>query len=123
MTDINAFIKEIEKTGFLSLEYEKRVEDDVKHTLKKCGGDGNTYSDEQKQLMVWYNYFFLNRGKPSTHIEALSTLSNEQLVSTMPNVFTKVISAAEEILQRTERKPSSVMQISLLNGQIKYPRN
>ena len=94
------FIKEIEKTGFLSSEYEKRVEDDVKHTLKKCGGDGNTYSDEQKQLMVWYNYFFLNRGKPSTHIEALSTLSNEQLVSTMPNVFTKVISAAEEILGR-----------------------
>lgn len=94
------FIKEIEEIGSLYSEYEKRVEDDVKHTLKKCGGDGNTYSDEQKQLMIWYNYFFLNRGKPSTHIEALSTLSNEQLVSTMPNVFTKVISAAEEILGR-----------------------
>lgn len=94
------FVKEIEEIGSLYSEYEKRVEDDVKHTLKKCGGDGNTYSDEQKQLMVWYNYFFLNRGKPSTHIEALSALSNEQLVSTMPNVFTKVISAAEEILGR-----------------------
>lgn len=94
------FVKEIEEIGLLYSEYKKRVEDDVKHTLKKCGGDGNTYSDEQKQLMVWYNYFFLNRGKPSTHIEALSALSNEQLVSTMPNVFTKVISAAEEILGR-----------------------
>ena len=94
------FVKEIEEIGLLYSEYEKRVEDDVKHTLKKCGGDGNTYSDEQKQLMVWYNYFFLNRGKPSTHIEALSALSNEHLLSTMPNVFTKVISAAEEILGR-----------------------
>ena len=54
--------------------------------------------------MVWYNYFFLNRGKPSTHIEALSAISNEQLVATMPEVFSKVISAAEEKLGRNSNE-------------------
>lgn len=98
------YVKEIEKSGIIYPEYEKRIEDDVKHTLKKCGGDGSTYSDEQKQLMVWYNYFFLNRGKPSTHIEALSAISNEQLVATMPEVFSKVISAAEEKLGRNSNE-------------------
>lgn len=45
----------------------KRIESDVHATLKDEGGDGSTYSQDEKELMIWYNYFFLNRGKPTTH--------------------------------------------------------
>ncbi len=45
----------------------KRIESDVQVTLKDEGGDGSTYNDDEKELMIWYNYFFLNRGKPTTH--------------------------------------------------------
>lgn len=93
------YIKDIETSAISYSEYNTRVTDDVRHTLKDCGGDGNTYSDEQKKLMVWYTYFFLNRGKPSTHIEALSKIGDERLVSSMPLVFEKMIFAAEKALK------------------------
>lgn len=45
----------------------KRIKSDLRATLKDEGGDGSTYSLIEKELMIWYNYFFLNRGKPTTH--------------------------------------------------------
>lgn len=93
------FIKDIESFGMSYQEYKDRITDDVRHTLKDCGGDGHTYSEKQRMLMVWYAYFFLNRGKPSTHIEALSKISDEKLISTMPNVFKQLISASENLLK------------------------
>lgn len=82
-------------------EYTERIENDVHSTLKECGGDGATYSDEQKRLMIWYTYFFLNRGKPSTRIEALSRIDNEQLKTTMPDVLCRLIASAEKKLKET----------------------
>lgn len=93
------YIKDIENSENPCSEYCARVIDDVRHALKESGGDGKTYSEEQKKLMVWYTYFFLNRGKPSTHIEAFSHISNEVLVSTIPPVFERLISAAEKALK------------------------
>lgn len=93
------FIIDIETSGMRYPEYSVRVTDDVRHTLKDCGGDGKTYSEEQRKLMVWYTYFFLNRGKPSTHIEAFSQINDDALVSTMPLVFKRLISAAENALK------------------------
>lgn len=93
------YIKELEKLPTLYPEYIKRIDDDVRHTLKHCGGDGKTYSEEQKRLMVWYTYFFLNRGKPSTHIEAFSKIDNEMQISSMPAVFARMITAAEKALK------------------------
>lgn len=104
MVDINGkkeqkYIKSIEELGESYPEYEKRIIDDVQHALKECGGEGKTYTDEQKRLMVWYTYFFLNRGKPSTHIEALSKIENEEMVAFMPDIFSRIITAAEKKLQ------------------------
>lgn len=93
------YIKDIENTDKPYPEYCTRVADDVRHTLKECGGNGKTYSEDQKKLMVWYTYFFLNRGKPSTHIEAFSQINDEALVATMPPVFKRLISAAEKALK------------------------
>lgn len=92
------FIKDIETSGKSYPEYDIRITEDVKHTLKECGGDGSTYSENQKKLMVWYTYFFLNRGKPSTHIEALSQIDIKSLLVSMPPVFNRIISTAKKML-------------------------
>ena len=93
------YIKSIETLGESYPEYEKRIIEDVQHALKECGGEGITYTEEQTKLMVWYTYFFLNRGKPSTHIEALSKIEDKSLIASMPTVFSKIIAVAEKKLQ------------------------
>lgn len=70
--------------------YQERIESDVKRALKKNGGDGQTYTKEQKELMIWYSYFFLTRGKPVTHLQALNNLTEETLKDNTPEVFLKI---------------------------------
>ena len=96
---VQKYIRDIEKTENSCQEYDNRIKDDIRHTLKECGGEGKTFSEEKKKLMVWYTYFFLNRGKPSTHIEALSMINDNNLVSNMPDVFKRVFSTAEKVLK------------------------
>ena len=96
---IQKYIRDIEGMESAYPEYLERITDDVRHSLKECGGNGKTYSEEQKKLMVWYTYFFLNRGKPSTHIEAFSKINDEIQVSKMPPVFARMITAAEKVLE------------------------
>lgn len=98
------FIKDIEDLDNLYPEYEERVKDAVKKTLKSCGGDGCTYSETQKKLMVWYNYFFLNRGKPSTHIEAFLNICNGDAEMQIPPVFARIITKAEKVLEEAENE-------------------
>lgn len=78
--------------------YLKHIVSDVKRTLKKEGGEGNTYNEEQKELMLWYNYFFLNRGKPTTHIAVLSAMTDEELRKNTPDIIKKIIENAKKIL-------------------------
>ncbi len=92
-------IQTIEKTGAYQAEYEARIKKDIKSTLKEEGGDGSTYSAEQQKLMIWYTYFFLSRGKPSTHIAVLSRLSNEAIKDNIPPLLKRLIEAAEHILK------------------------
>ena len=92
-------ITKIENDGEIHSEYETRILKDIKNTLKEEGGDGHTYSPEQQKLMVWYTYFFLNRGKPSTHIAALSQLSDEELKENVPPVLQRLIETADHILK------------------------
>lgn len=91
-------IIEIESLEVKPCEYDKRVLEDIRNTLKKEGGDGSTYNDKQKCLMVWYNYFFLNRGKPSTHILALSQMEDCNLESNIPPVIKRLIAAVDKLL-------------------------
>nr|WP_326184207.1 AAA family ATPase [uncultured Oscillibacter sp.] len=92
-------ITNVEGSGEVCPEYEDRIKQDIKNALKKEGGDGCTYSPEQRKLMVWYTYFFLNRGKPSTHIAALSRLSDEMLKDNIPPVLQRLIEASERALK------------------------
>lgn len=91
-------IQNIESKKITLIEYRDRIECDVKNTLKECGGEGITYSEEQKRLMIWYNYFFLNRGKPSTHILALSQIDASILIKNMPSVIEKLIDRAKTFI-------------------------
>ena len=92
-------IQTIEGTDDYRTEYETRIKKDIKSTLKEEGGDGSTYSAEQQKLMVWYTYFFLNRGKPSTHIAVLSRLSDEVIKDNIPLVLKRLMETAECILK------------------------
>ena len=96
-------IQTIEGTGDYRTEYETRIKKDIKSTLKEEGGDGRTYSAEQQKLMVWYTYFFLNRGKPSTHIAVLSRLSDEAIKANIPPVLKRLIETAERILKGDQK--------------------
>lgn len=97
-------IQTIEGTDTYQTEYEARIKKDIKSTLKEEGGDGCTYSAEQQKLMVWYTYFFLNRGKPSTHISVLSRLNDETIKSNIPPVLKRLIEAAEHIIKGDENE-------------------
>lgn len=98
------YIKKVDKIINLtdeqkeSKEFKKRVEEDVRKTLKPEGGQGNTYTDEQRELMIWYNYFFLSRGKPTTHLLALSNLDESVFRDRLPDGFKKINAAVYKML-------------------------
>ena len=84
--------------GEITEAFCERIQAAVRATLKKCGKTGETYTLEQQKLMIWYSYFFLQRGKPTTHIEVISRLSRKELKKSMPPVFEKLIKDAENLL-------------------------
>lgn len=91
-------IAKLKKEEFLSEEYKNRIDHDVACTLKDKTKTGEHYSDPDKRLMIWYNYFFLNRGKPTTHILALNDLKENEFERKLPKVFNRMISAIQDIV-------------------------
>ena len=99
---VRKYIKDIKKKAMLKTDkeiYDKRIVGAVRATLKMNGGNGDTYTENQKKLMIWYEYFFLNRGKPATHIEALSQMTKEELNEYMPTVISELIERANSMLR------------------------
>jgi putative ATP-dependent endonuclease of the OLD family len=82
--------------------YQERIESDVKRALKKNGGDGNTYTEKQKELMIWYSYFFLTRGKPVTHLQALNYITEDVLLANIPDVFINIAEKVKLLLNIEE---------------------
>jgi putative ATP-dependent endonuclease of the OLD family len=78
--------------------YVDRINDSIRKTLKENGGNGGTYTVKQKELMIWYNYFFLTRGKPVTHIQALSLIEDQELKEYTPHVVKKIAEKIKMIL-------------------------
>ncbi|QOY37594.1 AAA family ATPase [Anaerobacillus isosaccharinicus] len=81
-----------------TIAYQERIEGDVKRALKEKGGEGHTYSKEQKESMIWYSYFFLTRGKPVTHLQALNYITDENLKVNVPKVFTRIAEKVKLLL-------------------------
>ena len=92
-------LTDLDRIDKLQLEgLEKRIEEAKIATLKDKSGPGDSFTREEKELMIWYQYFFLGRGKPTTHMQFLSSISNDELTRNLPPVFEKIVNRAEELL-------------------------
>ncbi|MBE9585709.1 AAA family ATPase [Mucilaginibacter sp. JRF] len=70
--------------------FEIKLNSAIQATLKSDKATAITYNEDQKELMIWYNYHFLGRGKPSTHIHALSLMTDKELLDNLPDVFNQI---------------------------------
>ena len=86
----------IDKLQFEGLE--KRIVEAKIATLKDKSGPGDSFTREEKELMIWYQYFFLGRGKPTTHMQFLSSISDDEINKKSTAVFEKIVNRAEELL-------------------------
>ena len=80
------------------VKFKSKLEGAIHATLKSEEAEALTYTEEQKELMIWYNYHFLGRGKPTTHITALSLMTDKDLLENMPPVFEKMFKKIIELL-------------------------
>ena len=61
-----------------------------RNAIKAVVGDNETAVDlymnydEMKELSPWYRYLFLSRSKPSTHLQALADIGNDELKTKAP---------------------------------------
>jgi predicted ATP-dependent endonuclease of OLD family len=83
-------------------EFEKKVISAVQATLKSEIATGVTYSVEERELMIWYNYLFLGRGKPTTHIQVLSSMNDTEINANLPSVFTEIFEQISSILKTSQ---------------------
>ena len=70
----------------------------IHSTLKSDKTNGYLYTEPQKQLMIWYKYHFLGRGKPATHIQVLPEIPDGILEDKLPSVFINLFYRIEELL-------------------------
>ncbi len=75
--------------------YFDRINKSVSNTLKENGGDGSSFTQKQRELMIWYDYFFLSRGKPVTHILALQNIETQEDI---PEIFKRIAEKAQQKL-------------------------
>lgn len=57
---------------------------DAKGAVLGDSGAQDWYPTDLDELFKWYRYLFLGRGKPTTHLRVMSTMSNKDLVDDMP---------------------------------------
>ncbi|WP_258881424.1 ATP-dependent endonuclease [Paenibacillus sp. sptzw28] len=81
-------------------KYADKIKGGIIAALKNEKATGYTYTEEQHELMVWYNTLFLGRSKPSTHIEALIELDDDDLIMFIPDNFCRLVTRVKEILQK-----------------------
>lgn len=79
--------------------FDNKVKLGVQATLKSENATGSLYTQDQKELMIWYNYHFLGRGKPVTHIKVLSDMENEDIEAAIPPVLDRIFKRIKELLQ------------------------
>lgn len=83
-------------------EFGEKVLKGIQATLKSEKATAVTYSKEEKELMTWYNYHFLGRGKPSTHMQALSGIEDSELKKRLPKTLISFFKRISELLNDNE---------------------
>ncbi len=79
-------------------KHAERVQKAIAAVLKDRGGDGATYTKEEKQEFIWYSYLFLGKGKPTSHFLALNRLKPTDLAEHMPPVLSRLNKAIQSQL-------------------------
>ncbi|MGE7775979.1 ATP-dependent nuclease [Chitinophaga sp. NPDC101104] len=80
-------------------EYMTYVEGAAKATLKTDNIIDGLYSTSEFHQMIWYRYHFLNRGKPGTHIEVLSTIPDETFRENVPAELTAIFDHISNLIE------------------------
>lgn len=75
-----------------SKDYQEKLSNVITAVLRHDCSELVAYSTSGQELLFWYRYLFLGRGKPSTHFVAMSQLSAEELASNAPSVLKRLIS-------------------------------
>lgn len=75
-----------------SKDYQEKLSNVITAILRHDCSELVAYSTSGQELLFWYRYLFLGRGKPSTHFVAMSQLSAEELASNAPSVLKRLIS-------------------------------
>ncbi|MDE9830152.1 ATP-dependent nuclease [Staphylococcus delphini] len=79
-----------------STEYDEKLKKSIQATLKNEKAIAETYSEDEKMLMIWYNSLFLGRGKPSTHIAALKDIDETEIIENAPKELLRLIQRVKE---------------------------
>ncbi|HYG35337.1 MAG TPA: AAA family ATPase [Clostridia bacterium] len=87
-------------------KFAERIQSAVSVVLKEEGGDGGTYTDDEKAEFIWYSYLFLGKGKPTTHLLALNRIKPAELVKNMPPVLRRLVNAIQSKLPRNDEPPA-----------------
>ncbi|WP_411683102.1 ATP-dependent nuclease [Clostridium thailandense] len=94
----NRRINDLNSKELKSDEYEEKIKHSVGCTLKDMKKEGKCYSKQSKELMIWYNYFFLGRGKPTIHRLAMNLISKDKFRKNLPEVFIRLAEVAKKEL-------------------------
>lgn len=96
------FVRDLETDRPDDPSYLEKVKRSIGAVLHASGGEGNSYVDEQRRLMVWYKYFFLDKGKPCTHVAALAEIEDQSLRSGMPAELKRLTSYVERLCKHEQ---------------------
>ncbi|WP_300570636.1 TOPRIM nucleotidyl transferase/hydrolase domain-containing protein, partial [Flavobacterium sp.] len=80
-------------------KFEEKVNAAIHATLKSEEATAQTFSEEERELMIWYNYHFLARGKPATHIQVLSSMTDRDIKKKLPTVFEELFHRISSLLK------------------------
>jgi len=81
-----------------SEEYEIAKNAVIDAVLKEDNGGGDTYTATQIKLFFWYRYLFLSRGKPTSHLLALSQIPRDKLAKDAPAVLQRLVTRMKKKL-------------------------
>lgn len=85
-----------------------KIDSSIPIVLKEGGGDGSTYSSQQKALFPWYSLLFLSRGKPATHTYALMGIVEDVLKEQIPEPIKELFNYIKKQTQAAEAEEAIV---------------
>lgn len=91
------YVDYLNKAIQATLKGENNDNDDAKEKTPQF--DGSTYNEYEKEIMIWYKYLFLGKGKPVTHILHLPNIPDRVLKSNLEaTILKRIFDKIEELL-------------------------